>query len=131
MTLHVVYNHQCPSCQAYYIPYDERVPCPRCGLIEEERYDYIPQAAASMRYNHRTGGSYTPGAWWVGSLGDHILSLLFGLFDGYEERKGAVGFEEYLVDRLLAMQWGEQEYLREHIHGIALRVREELGREQP
>ena len=130
MTLHVVYTHQCGACQAYYIPYDD-VPCPRCGQKETERFDYIPQAVESMRYNLQTGGSYTPGAWWVGSLGDHILSLLFGLFDGYEEQKGAVGFEEYLVDRLLAMQWGDQDYLREHLHGIALRVREELEREQP
>jgi hypothetical protein len=122
MTLHVVYSHQCGHCAAFYIPYDA-VPCPRCGTVEQERFDYIPQAAASMRYNKEGGGSYTPPAWWVGSLGDHILSLLFGLFDGYETAGPGQGFESYLSERLAAMRWGDQEYLRDHVRDIALRIR--------
>lgn len=126
MTLHVVYTHQCGACQAYYIPYDTDVPCPRCGLVEEERFDYIPQAVASMRFN-KSGGTYTPGAWWVGSLGDHLLMLLFGLFDSYEAQQGQAAFESFLDNALQRMEWGDQEYMREHLQGIALRVREELG----
>lgn len=127
MTMHVVYSHECPNCKAYYIPYDADVPCPRCGEVEEERFDYIPQAAMSMQYNKRGGGTYTPGAWWVGSLGDHILHLLFGIFDAYEANKGEAGFEQFLDQRLAQMQWGDQEYLGKHLRGIALRVRQELG----
>jgi hypothetical protein len=126
MTLHVVYNHQCASCQAFYIPYDG-VPCPRCGVVVEERFDYIPEAAASMRFNKDSGGSYTPGAWWVGSLGDHILSLLFGLFDAYDAHEGDQSFEEFATEYLGRMQWGDQEYLRDHVRGIALRVRRHLN----
>jgi hypothetical protein len=122
MTLHVVYTHQCASCEAYYIPYDQ-VPCPRCGTVEEERFDYIPQAVDSMQYNKEGGGHYTPGAWWVGSLGDHILSVLFGLFDGYDSSGTTQSFHDYLVEQLGALQWGDQEYLRDHIRDIALRVR--------
>lgn len=127
MTMHVVYSHECPSCKAYYIPYDADVACPKCGLVEAERFDYIPQAAASMQVNKQHGGTYTPGAWWVGSLGDHILRLLFGLFDSYDEVKGEAGFEQYLDQRLAQMEWGDQEYMRAHLRGIALRVSEELG----
>jgi len=65
---------------------------------------------------------YTPGAWWVGSLGDHILHLLFGLFDGYESQRGQVEFEPYLDTTLGRMQWGDQEYMRLHLRGIAMRV---------
>lgn len=126
MTMHVVYSHECGACQAYYIPYDADVPCPRCGVVEPDRFDYIPQAAASMRANKQSGGSYTPGAWWVGSLGDHILLQLFGLFDGFEAQRGQAAFEPYLDDALGRMQWGDQEYLRSHLRGIALRVREVL-----
>jgi hypothetical protein len=126
MTMHVVYSHECSGCQAYYIPYDADVPCPRCGLVEEERFDYIPQAAQSMRYNRMDGGSYTPGAWWVGSLGDHILMLLFGMFDAYEAVRDEAPFEQFLDQRLAQMQFGDQEYLRAHLRGIALRVREAL-----
>jgi hypothetical protein len=39
MTLHIHYTHQCPSCGAYYIPCDKNVPCPRCGVVEQERFD--------------------------------------------------------------------------------------------
>ena len=127
MTMHVVYSHECPNCKAYYIPYDADVPCPQCGQIEEERFDYIPQAAASMQVNKDSGGSYTPGAWWVGSLGDHILHLLFGLFDAYEAQRGQAPFEQFLDQRLAEMGWGDQEYMRTHLRGIALRVRDELG----
>jgi hypothetical protein len=126
MTMHVVYSHECENCKAYYIPYDADVPCPRCGRVEVQRFDYIPQAAASMRVNKMSGGRYAPGAWWVGSLGDHILRLLFGLFDTYEAEKGQV-FEQFLDQRLAQMQWGDQEYMRDHLRGIALRVRQELG----
>lgn len=126
MTMHVVYSHECPSCKAYYIPYDADVPCPRCGLVEEERFDYIPQAAGSMRVNKHSCGRYTSGAWWVGSLGDHILHLLFGIFDAYESQKGQV-FEQFLAQLLAQMEWGDQDYMRDHLQGIALRVREELG----
>lgn len=126
MTLHVVYSHECPNCKAYYIPYDTDVPCPKCGTVEEERFDYIPQAAASMRYNMESYGSYTPGAWWVGSLGDHILRLMFGIFDAYKAEKEKA-FEQFLDQRLAQMEWGDQEYMRAHLRGIALRVRQELG----
>jgi hypothetical protein len=126
--MHVVYSHECETCKAYYIPYDTDVPCPRCGKVEIERFDYIPQAAASMRVNKSSSGTYTPGAWWVGSLGDHILMLLFGIFDAYEaQQQGGAPFEQFLEQRLAQMQWGDQAYLGAHLRGIALRVRQELG----
>jgi hypothetical protein len=126
MTFHVVYSHQCGGCSAFYIPYDA-VPCPRCGLVEAERFDYIPQATASLRINKESCGSYTPPAWWVGSLGDHILSLLFGLFDGYEAQGQGQSFEGYVTERLAAMRWGDQEYLRDHVRDISLRIRAYLN----
>jgi hypothetical protein len=80
-----------------------------------------------MQVNKESGGTYTPGAWWVGSLGDHILSMLFGLFDAYEAQQGQVAFEPFVDAALGGMQWGDQDYLRVHIRGIALQVREGLG----
>jgi uncharacterized C2H2 Zn-finger protein len=127
MTLHISYDHQCSGCGAHYIPYDN-VPCPRCGLVEAERFDYIPQAVASMQANKRQWGTYMPGAWWAGSLGDHILHLLFHLFDLFELEQAGTSFDQYITGSLANMQWGEQEYLRDHLRGIALRVREELDR---
>src|SRR5262249_14641673 len=126
LTLHVVYTHECGGCGAYYIPYDADVPCPRCGLVERERFDYIPQAAASMRYNKEWRGKYMPGAWWIGSLGDHILHVLFGLFDDYEAQQEDIAFESFVDGALADREWGDQDYMRPHIRDIALRVREVL-----
>ena len=32
MSLHIMYDHQCAKCEAFYIPYEEGVTCPNCGL---------------------------------------------------------------------------------------------------
>jgi len=94
MSIHIRYNHECPSCSAKYIPYDE-VPCPRCGVQETDRFDFIPQAANSLLANKLEWGSFTPGAWAVTSFGDHIVQLLFLLFDGYAEEGKGESFDEF------------------------------------
>ena len=124
MTLHVGFNHQCKTCEAFYIPYDKDVQCPKCGLVESKRLDFIPKAVLSLRFN-KYEGSYTPAAWWVGSFGDHILNILFGLLDAYEEGKNG-SFQDFVSSRLSRLDWGDQEYLQKHVLGIALRVHEEL-----
>jgi hypothetical protein len=50
MTVHASYTHQCPACEAFYIPFDD-VPCPHCGLVEQERDDFIRLAVTSVRWN--------------------------------------------------------------------------------
>ncbi len=131
MTLHIQYDHRCPSCAAFYIPYDADVPCPQCGLLEEERFDYIPQATASMMFNKQRYGSYIPPAWYKGSLGDHILYLLFRLFAWYEEKTPSTDFNEFASEALSNMQWGDQQYLRGHVQGIALRIHQNMQAKSP
>ena len=126
MTLHIQYNHQCPSCEAYYIPYDSDVPCPQCGLLEKERFDFIPQAAESLLFNKNAYGSYIPLAWYKGSLGDHILYLLFRLFAGYEKQPPSTDFNEFASEVLSDMQWADQQYLCGHVQGIALRIHQDM-----
>jgi hypothetical protein len=128
VTLHIVYDHQCPNCQAFYIPYDTDVPCPRCGLVEAERFDYIPQAAASAQFNMQMEGSYVPAAWWIGSLGDHILQMLFNLLEHHRTNPAAgQTFEQMTRESLARANWGNQQYLHGHVYGIAMRVYEELN----
>jgi hypothetical protein len=122
MTLHVYYSHQCTACEAHYIPYDQDVPCPQCGLIKPERFDFIPRALQSMEFNLKQFGSYMPPAWWVGSLGDHVLHLLFRIFDAHADWTEPSDFEGFLDTALGIFQWGEHPYMKEHIRAIALRV---------
>ena len=124
MTLHIVYDHQCSGCGADCIPYDDEVPCPKCGVVEAERFDYIQQAVDSLRFN-KSGGSYTPPVWWVGSLGDHIPSLLFAVFDAGEDEHPA-SFPELAEQHLSRMDWGEDQYLRQHVLEIAVRIHRSL-----
>jgi hypothetical protein len=130
MTLHIVYNHQCAKCSAFYIPFDDDVPCPNCGEVEEERFDFISRAAGSLRYNMKMGGSYMPAAWWVGSLGDHILYVVFQLFERYRHEGEGIAFAVFADDVLSTYQWGEQMYLMRHIYTIALRVYEEMLKQE-
>jgi hypothetical protein len=125
MTLHIKYDHHCPECEAPYIPYDQDVKCPRCGLLEEDRFDYIPKAADSALHNlHK--GSYVPGAWWVGTYGDHVLRLVFIMLE--QHRTDADGREFSAIARAFVenVDWGDQEYTREHVFAIACRVHEEI-----
>src|SRR5262245_5070643 len=118
MTFHVYYDHQCGRCGAEYIPSDD-VPCPQCGLVEAERFDYIPRAAALLHDNRSLSRSYAPGGWWVSSLADRLLLILFGLFDRFERDRSSKPFAEYAGDYLDRMDWEKRLYLRDHVLQIA------------
>jgi len=126
MTAHIVYNHQCPRCETFYVPYDDDVPCPRCGLVEKQRYDFISEAAESALDNLRTHGSYMPAAWWAGSLGDHILYLVFMALEEYQTGGGGELFAEAAFRVFHNMTWEDQPYLQYHVTNIAIRVHDEL-----
>lgn len=124
MTLHVVYDHQCGKCGASYIPYDADVPCPRCGLIESDRFGFIDEAVKSIRYN-KEDGRYRPAAWLVGSLGDQILNIMFDLFDAHEE-KHSKNFANFAATWLARYDWGDDQYFNGHLLAIAIRLHEVL-----
>ena len=128
MTWHITYNHKCPQCNALYIPYDDIVPCPKCGLVESERIDFIKQAAMSLRMN-KAEGSYAPKAWWAGSLGDQILFHLFILFDTYE-KTNPPDFSIFAEAELAKMDWGAHLYIKDHIMGMAIRLDELLSSDE-
>ena len=130
MTLHIVYNHQCPRCETYYIPYDDDVPCPHCGLIESQRYDFVTEAARSAMYNLRTNGSFMPSAWWVGTLGDHVLHLVFTALEEHRTSGEGEIFAETAFRVFDSMTWENQTHLQHHVTNIAIRVHDELALEK-
>lgn len=126
MSCHIQYNHECPKCGAFYIPFDQTIPCPKCGAMESERFDFIPKAVESAKFNFMQGGSYVPAAWWVGSLGDHILSMVFRVLDEHRADTTGRSFPIVAAEALARMDWGDQAYLRDHVCDIACRIREQL-----
>jgi hypothetical protein len=124
MTLHITYNHQCPKCNAFYIPYGD-APCPNCGLLEPERFDFIPRAANSAMFNLRRHNSYAPAVWYVGTFGDHILGLLFPMLDQHRQDPSRP-FTTIAREAVERMNFEEQVYLKEHLYNIAIRVYDEI-----
>jgi hypothetical protein len=127
MPLHVVYDHQCSDCEADYIPYDHDVPCPQCGKLEVQRFDFIPQAVKSLRFNKSRDGTFLPPAWWSTSLGDQMLGLLFPLFEAGDVDRPA-NFDAYATSWLASLDWGHRPYLMHHVLGMARRLTEELSK---
>ena len=126
MTLHYRYDHRCPKCYADYIPFDH-ISCPNCGYIEEERFDFIPLATASMIYNLQNYGRCMPLFWAVSTFTDEILQILFVLFDKLD-KDNSDRFREFVHENLLKINWGDRQYLRAHVEDIAVAVCDELKR---
>ena len=40
-------THRCGGCGAFYVPYDQDVPCPQCGRLEKQRCDFVARAVAA------------------------------------------------------------------------------------
>lgn len=133
MTLHIPYNYQCSQCEAFYIPYDATIDCPNCGAktpATDVFASFIERAADSARFNLRSNDSYIPGAWYIGSYGDHILSLLFRILEIHRTQEAAQSFAEVARQCVDDMQWGDQQYARDHIYQIALKVHEQLEQDE-
>ena len=130
MTLHIPYNHECPSCKAAYIPFDQTTPCPNCGVVEQTRFpNFISLATESVRYNLRRYGSYTPPGWAVTSFADRILFTVFEVFEKYRTHGSTQPFEGFSLEVLLQVDWGQRGYLREHVHNVTKRILEELQKQ--
>jgi len=121
MSLHIMYNHQCSKCEAYYIPYEEGVVCPNCGHDEKEPYDLVPILANSAKYQMDIMGLYTPIAWWTGSFGDHVALIIFQILDAYDKQMGQK-FQNIAFKYCSSRSWGNQLYMKDHICDLSYKV---------
>lgn len=128
MSLHIMYDHQCSKCKAFYIPYEKDIVCPNCGLNEDDIYDIVPQLAHSANYQIDTMGFYTPIAWWTGSFGDYVALIIFQILDAYYNQEDEKEFQEVALDYCNNRTWGKQLYMKNHIcnlsHKVYLALRE-------
>ena len=128
MSLHINYSYQCYQCSAYYIPFDETVVCPKCGIKEEEVYaTFISEAADSASFNLQSG-FYEPDFWYINSFADHILHLLFMILEEHRTQKEQKPFEQVAHQAIDEIEFGEQEYLCGHLYQIAIKVKEQLDK---
>ncbi len=89
MSLHInTPIYQCKRCSAYFIAFEDRLPCPNCGEPEDsegENYNFIEQLARSLAINKQEQGSFMPSAWFSGCDMDRVQALFFRLFDEREK----------------------------------------------
>jgi len=123
MTLHISYDHMCPNCGTYYIPFDQDIDCPKCNLMEEEIFDFISEAAKSAYYNLMNEGRYQPASWYTGSYADHILRLLFIVLENYRSNEINLPFNEFAKEFVYKkINWEDETFYREYFFKIACRV---------
>jgi len=123
MTLHISYDHTCPSCGTYYIPFDKDIACPKCNLMEEERFYFIPEAAKSAYYNLINEGRYQPASWYIGSYADHTLHLLFITLERHRLNEANISFEEFAKELVYKkINWEDETFYRNYFFQIACRV---------
>ena len=130
MSLHIMYDHQCQKCEAYYIPYEKDIVCPNCGFNEEEIYNIIPQLAHSANYQMDIHSCYSPIAWWIGSFGDHVALLIFKVLDEFYIQKEKK-FEDVALDYFNNRKWGDQLYIKNHIRDLSYKVYLEIEKTKP
>lgn len=116
-------THQCAQCEAFFLPFEQGLPCPRCGSPATEFYDFLTDAIAGLTIHKRQYGRFSPGAFFVGGLAEHVFLLLCNALDAID---GAVDFQDAMRRHLDSCDWGDQAYLRSHVYDIALRIDKKL-----
>lgn len=120
-------NYECSKCSAIFIPYKISIQCPSCGsnVSDEdvkEFLDAISQIAGSMKIHKSMYGTYHPGAWFSSNITDHIQGIVFQLFDALE-KENPENEKEFLMSLLeKSFNWGEQQYLKNHIKEIVAEI---------
>ena len=82
--IRIPYEHICPVCDVPYIPYDEDICCPNCGLREAGRYNYVPLVSQALIYNYCNYGSFMPKPGSKpGTQGERVFFLIAEVFEKY------------------------------------------------
>lgn len=126
-TIHINYNHSCPKCKAMYVPFGEDVPCPRCGMVETKRFDFVTRAAESAQLNLATNGSYLPHTWWVSSLADFVLYVCFEILEQHRKDGGIYHIDQVAKEVVEGTDMADKPYLREHVYEASLAVYDRLN----
>jgi len=120
-------NFQCPNCGAYYVPYAKHINCPKCGKNESRESEFIGLAVTSLRHNMKKWKSYMAKAWFKGCFSDHMLYLVFFVFEAFVQKGEKTEFENFVSEEIASIDFEDQEYLRKHLLEMVLDIRKEMS----
>ena len=109
----------CKKCSAELVLIAYEMTCPKCGrLITNLPHDetlFYENAISTMSYYKKDHGFYRPLGFYVGSMGDMMLSAAYQFFDWLEQEKPA-DKQAFLDDFIEKIKLGDAsaEYLRKH-----------------
>jgi hypothetical protein len=126
-SIQVNITHKCAGCGALYVPYDLHVPCPRCGVVERQRCDFVSNAVRILLHNLEHHKTFLPDGWIAESFADYVLAVLLEIFHAYTASKTDKTFYEFSHEMLEdKVDLPRNTYLAGHMHTLAMRMYEEL-----
>ena len=127
MNYHIDYNPSCGECGCQYIPFDKKEPCPKCGVVAFERFDFIPEAAQIVHFNFKETGTYIPETLAENSLLDRALTLLFKILEYCRKDESGRPFSEVTEEFLKKVHWDGEDYYRGYFQKMATLIRDDLN----
>lgn len=135
MTLHLSMEYTCSECESKYIPYNETIVCPKCGHKEKmEKYpDLVNGICDSFVFNIQNTESFN-NCWITMDISDSIQSLFFPIFDvwainkmgKYVPENRTKEFKKYLKEKLDKVDFGDNDYIKDYLEKLAIKVYEEF-----
>lgn len=122
MQTFIEYDHNCPNCDAYYIPFNQNTVCPNCGFAEDERFDYIERVVDFIENNLEDYSWIKPDEIEANSFADHVLMLTLQSLEFYAYKRNEFTIDDALSYFFNKVQFKDQEYLRFHIQNISKEV---------
>jgi len=136
MTLHLYMQHKCTECETIYIPYNNTVPCPKCGdQAKMENYpDLINGICESFLYNIREYGNFIPMCWITMDISDSLQVFLFGIFhkwvleesSNHEPHMRTAAFKEFIKNIIKEIDFNELDFMENYIHDLTLAIYNEF-----
>jgi hypothetical protein len=116
MTWHffTIEDFSCPSCSAEFVPFETPQQCPRCGSLSYAETSFLSDVVAGLRIHKRDYGTYTSGAYFVGSKAESIFHWCCQALDAASQEQEGQPTVESVTRCLETIDWGDLGYMKSY-----------------
>ncbi|MBH07009.1 MAG: hypothetical protein CMJ20_11885 [Phycisphaeraceae bacterium] len=115
-------HYSCESCRTCFVPYEDSLPCPRCGEPATEPIGFIGEAASGLAAHKWEFGDYTPPVYTPHSRLEMFFIVICQVFDAIS---GQDDFERALDDYLQRCEF-DREYEQSHLRDLAIKIHQRM-----